>query len=73
MSFIGAIGFIMGEREIKEAFVNYMQKIPQKIFFNGHAYARALRGHILTVVASSQLILSSFNMKIEMLTWNKEF
>lgn len=62
MSFIGAIGFIMEGSGLAEAFCElYAENSVEKIL-NGSAYARSVRGHILTHAALSELMLSSFTM-----------
>lgn len=62
MSFMGSTGFIMGGSGLTESFCElYAENSVDKIL-NGHAYARAVRGHLLVHLALSQIILSSFSV-----------
>lgn len=77
MSFLGSIGTIMDESELKELiFEFYAPASVDKIL--GHAYSRALRAHTLEHCTFVQMILSSTNFrykdtsKIEILLQNPE-
>lgn len=62
MSFMGAIGFIMSGSGLAELWATIYagNSIPHLI--NGHAYSRALRAHLLTQSALTQLLLKNENI-----------
>lgn len=61
MSFMGAIGYIMSGSGLEELWATIYagNSIPHLI--NGHAYSRALRAHLLTQSALTQLLLKKEN------------
>jgi len=62
MSFLGAIGFIMDGSGLKELFnVIFAMNSIDKIM-GGHAYYRALRGHILSHAALMKIILKMMDL-----------
>ena len=57
MSFMGAVGYIMGGSGLKELWsVIYAHDSVEKML-TGHAFARSLRAHFLTQLALAQIIL----------------
>jgi len=62
MSFLGSIGYIMEGSGLKEVLsIIYAPNSVEKML-NGHAYARAIRGHTLLHQALSAIILNDINV-----------
>ncbi|KYN50525.1 hypothetical protein ALC57_00165 [Trachymyrmex cornetzi] len=61
MSFLGSIGFIMDCSGLKEAFGTIFAENSAEKALNGHAFSRAVRGHILVQVALANVIFSYIN------------
>ena len=57
MSFMGAVGFIMEGGGLQGLFSLVFAAASTKKMMTGHAYSRALRGHILAHLALAKLIL----------------
>ncbi|XP_028418322.1 uncharacterized protein LOC114543611 [Dendronephthya gigantea] len=66
MSFMGAVGYIMGGSGLKELWSLIYAVDSVEKMLNGHAYARALRAHFLTQLALIIVILR--NAEIDDLT-----
>lgn len=65
MSFMGCIGYIMDGSGLKELFsVVYAAASVDKML-TGHAYARALRGHVLVHLALAKIVLSTLHFTLE--------
>lgn len=65
MSFMGAIGYIMNGSGLKELFqVAYAPASVEKML-TGHAYARALRAHLLAHAAVAQMVFNEIHFTAE--------
>ncbi|KAL7294973.1 hypothetical protein TKK_0011684 [Trichogramma kaykai] len=65
MSFLGSIGNIMDGSGLQEAFEIIFAQCSAAKALTGHAYSRAVRGHLLVQNAISNIILSSINISPE--------
>ncbi|KYN03290.1 hypothetical protein ALC62_05871 [Cyphomyrmex costatus] len=65
MSFLGSVGFIMKGSGLKEVFsVLYAEKSAEKAL-EGHAYSRAIRGHLLIQASISATIFEKMSLSEE--------
>ena len=69
MSFLGAIGNIMVESGLKEAFSTIYAELSADKALTGHAFSRSVRGHLLVQAALATIILE----KIEFTEEEKTF
>lgn len=59
MSFLGAIGYIMAGSGLKDLFTTIYAENSVKKMLAGHAYARAIRAHMLSHLSLAHIILES--------------
>lgn len=59
MSHLGSIGYIMDGSGLKEALSTAYASNSVDVMMNGHAYARAIRGHFLVHLALSNIVFAS--------------
>ena len=59
MSFLGSIGFIMADSGLKEILCTIYAENSVDHILTGHAYARAVRAHLLVQLALSKVILKN--------------
>lgn len=57
MSFVGAIGYVMSGSGLKELLSTIYAPLSVEKMLTGHAYSRAVRGHLLTHLALGHIIL----------------
>ena len=57
MSYLGSIGYIMGGSGISELWSTVFASSSVPHMLSGHAYARAVRAHMLTYCALAKIIL----------------
>lgn len=57
MSFLGAIGYVMSGSGLKELLSTIYAPLSVEKMLAGHAYSRAVRGHLLTHLTLGQIIL----------------
>lgn len=57
MSFLGSIGYIMSGSGLKELLSTIYAPLSVEKMMTGHAYSRAVRGHLLTHLALGHIIL----------------
>ena len=62
MSYLGAVGYVMDGSGLKDAFCQLYAEVSAEKALTGHAYSRAIRGHILIQNALSHIIFSSMNL-----------
>lgn len=63
MSYLGAIGHIYDSSGLKEAFCQVYAPISSDNALSGKAYARSVRGHLLTQNALAEIIMSQVNLE----------
>ena len=61
MSYMGAIGYIMGGSGLEELWEEVYAPNSVKNMLTGHAYSRALRGHLLASTSVTTVILKSMD------------
>lgn len=61
MSFLGCIGYIMAGSGLKEVLSLIYAPVSVEKMLSGHAYSRAIRGHLLTQLALEQIILQKID------------
>lgn len=61
MSYLGSIGNIMYGSGLKELFCEILAQASAIKALTGHAYARAIRAHLLIQAALTKLIISQIN------------
>lgn len=61
MSFLGCIGYIMAGSGLKEVLSLIYAPVSVEKMLSGHAYCRAIRGHLLTQLALGQIILQQID------------
>ncbi|KAJ8729647.1 hypothetical protein PYW08_001228 [Mythimna loreyi] len=61
MSFLGCIGYIMAGSGLKEVLSLIYAPVSVEKMLSGHAYSRAIRGHLLTQLALGQIILQKID------------
>ncbi|CAF4182425.1 unnamed protein product [Rotaria magnacalcarata] len=62
MSFLGCIGYLMGGSGLKEVLCTVYAPLSVDHMLQGHAFARAVRGHILVQTALSKIIFSQMDI-----------
>lgn len=62
MSFLSSVGFIMNGSGLKEAFSLIYAETSAEKALTGHAFSRAVRGHLLVHLALSKIIFSSLDL-----------
>ena len=65
MSFLGCIGYIMSGSGLKEVLSLIYAPVSVDKMLTGHAYARAIRGHLLTQLALGRIILEKIDFSAE--------
>lgn len=65
MSFMGCIGYVMAGSGLKEVLSLIYAPVSVDKMLTGHAYARAVRGHMLNQLALGQIILAKLDFSAE--------